>query len=82
MERRPSTRDRRLYALHLTLEGERKLEVIGQAAREHQNELLAALNEAERAALADMMSRIAAREGLSEGVHPGYARLPKTGTQP
>lgn len=76
LERRPSSRDRRLYALHLTAEGERALALIGQVAREHQNALLAALSEAERASLAEMLARIAAREGLSEGVHPGYAGLP------
>lgn len=77
LERRPSPNDRRLYALHLTLEGEKKLALIGQAAREHRNELLASLSEAERAALADLLSRIAMQQGLSEDIHPGYAGLPQ-----
>lgn len=78
LERRPSSRDRRLYALHLTPEGDKKLAVIGQVAREHQDQLLAPLTEAERADLADMLARVAAQQGLSQGIHPGYASLPKT----
>jgi DNA-binding MarR family transcriptional regulator len=74
VERRPSAADRRLYALHLTKDGEAALGVIGQAAREHHRALLASLSEEERASLAGLLARIAEQQGLTPGVHPGYSR--------
>ena len=74
VERRPSAADRRLYALHLTKDGEAALATIGQIAREHHRNLLASLSEEERASLAAMLSRIAEQQGLTPGVHPGYSR--------
>src|SRR5262249_12123566 len=75
VERKPSARDRRTYALHLTARGEAKLEAIGRIAREHQEALCAALNPGEREMLATLLSRIAEQQHLTEGVHPGYRKL-------
>lgn len=75
IERRPSEKDRRFYELHLTEKGGQALATIGRVAREHQGELLASLNDAERASLAEMLSRIAEQQGLNPGVHPGYKKL-------
>jgi DNA-binding MarR family transcriptional regulator len=77
IERRASSQDRRLYALHLTPEGEQSLAAIGNAAREHSRDLLASLSEEERATLTILLERIAVQQGLSPGVHPGYAGLRK-----
>jgi DNA-binding MarR family transcriptional regulator len=79
IERRPSEADRRLYALHLTQEGEAGLKKIMEVAREHQRSLLSSLDEEEQRALAAMLARIASQQGLTPGVHPGYSRGPKGG---
>src|SRR6516165_4467004 len=75
VERRDSPTDRRSYALYLTGAGRDALEQIGRAAREHQDDLCAALDESERVQLADLLRRIAHEQGLTPGVHPGYRKL-------
>ena len=72
LERRANPDDRRLYSLHLTKGGEEVLGRIGKVAREHQDALLAALSDEERAALGSLLLRIADQQGLTRGVHPGY----------
>ena len=46
-----------------------KLGPIGAA---HEDDVCAALTEAERAQLAGLLGRIAEQQGLIPGVHPGY----------
>jgi DNA-binding MarR family transcriptional regulator len=75
VERRDSPVDRRSYALYLTEAGRVALERIGRVATEHQDALCAALDQAERAQLAGLLARIAAEQGLTPGVHPGYRKL-------
>lgn len=75
VERRDHPRDRRSYALYLTETGRQTMQAIGKVAREHQEELCAALNDGERAQLASLLQRIAAQQGLRSGVHPGFSRL-------
>jgi DNA-binding MarR family transcriptional regulator len=75
VERLPNPEDRRTYSLALTAEGRRVLDAIGRVAREHQDDLLAALNKAERDALAALLLRVADQQGLIRGVHPGFARM-------
>ena len=41
-------------------------------AREHQDALLAALSNEERAALGSLLLKVADQQGLTRGVHPGY----------
>jgi DNA-binding MarR family transcriptional regulator len=74
-ERRDSPTDRRSYALYLTEAGRKTLEEIRRVGYEHQDALCAALNEPERAQLAGLLARIAADQGLTPGVHPGFRRL-------
>ena len=74
VERRDSPTDRRSYALYLTTKGREVLDQIGGVAREHQDALCAALDESERAQLAGLLARIAAQQGLTPGVHPGFRR--------
>ena len=75
VERRDSPTDRRTYALYLTEAGREALERIGRVSREHQDALCAALDAPERAQLAAFLTRIAAEQGLTPGVHPGYRKL-------
>jgi len=50
------------------------LEAVGRLGREHQQAMLAALNEDEQRQLAGLLRRVADQQGLAPGVHPGYAR--------
>jgi DNA-binding MarR family transcriptional regulator len=75
VERRDSPTDRRSYALYLTDAGRDAFEQIGRIGREHQDALCAALDESERAQLAQFLTRIAAQQQLAPGVHPGFRRL-------
>jgi DNA-binding MarR family transcriptional regulator len=74
VQRKPSPEDRRVYALHLTNDGFEQLQRVGEIARAHHRELLSALNEQERQQLTELLTRIANSQGLTEGVHPGYAK--------
>lgn len=76
LERRRNPGDRRLHAVHLTEAGRALLADIGRVAREHDDAVLAALDAGEREQLLDLLTRIAADQGLTRGVHPGYRTLP------
>jgi DNA-binding MarR family transcriptional regulator len=73
--RRENPRDRRTYALHLTERGTDVLERLGQIALEHEESLCRSLARSERGVLGELLARVAEHEGLTPGVHPGYARL-------
>ena len=75
VERKASARDRRTYALNLTVQGRKSLKEIGIVAREHQNSICNALSPAERSTLSELLSRIADDQGLTPGVHPGYKQV-------
>lgn len=75
LERRRNPDDRRLYAVHLTAAGGELLGDLGRVAREHDDALLSALDRGERRILADLLARVAAEQGLTPGVHPGYRDL-------
>ncbi|WP_260703132.1 MarR family winged helix-turn-helix transcriptional regulator [Edaphobacter flagellatus] len=75
IERRPSEKDRRLYALHLTGKGEQALTIVSKVGREHSQKLLAVLSEEERVNLSGLLTRVAESHGLVSGVHPGYSKL-------
>ena len=75
VERRDSPTDRRSYALYLTEGGRKALERMRRVAYEHQDALCAALDASERAQLAGLLARIAAQQGLTPGVHPGFRKL-------
>ncbi|HEY6249711.1 MAG TPA: MarR family transcriptional regulator [Candidatus Angelobacter sp.] len=79
VERRPDPGDRRSYALHLTEGGQRILEKIGEVAREHDDEICAALNSQERQQLHLLLRRIADQQALTPGVHPGYRAAQRRG---
>ena len=72
IERQPSKSDRRLYALHLTKSGKEQLSAIGAIARDHGRALLDALSDEERLTLTGLLERVAKKQGLQEGIHPGY----------
>ncbi len=75
VERRRNPTDRRLYALHLTAVGEQTMRRIAQLSRSHEAEICAGLDDTERDALRELLGRIADKQGLTPGVHPGYRHL-------
>jgi DNA-binding MarR family transcriptional regulator len=75
IERRASPSDRRTYALHLTKGGHGALAKIGKLAGQMQEDICAALSEKEREVLADLLTRIAAQQKITPGVHPGYRKM-------
>ena len=84
LERRPSGRDRRLYELHLTAEGEGALRRIGEVASEHHQALMSGLSSQQQKQLTELLEILLTHQGLTRGVHPGYRRLepngPRAGT--
>lgn len=79
IERRANPDDRRVYALFLTPAGDKALRDIGRVNAEHLEALCAALDDAERQRLAELLARIAKEQGLRAGVHPGFARMGRKG---
>jgi DNA-binding MarR family transcriptional regulator len=75
VERRDSPTDRRSYALYLTDPGREAFEQVGRLGRAHQDALCAALDPSEQVLLAQFLTRIAAQQQLTPGVHPGFRRL-------
>jgi DNA-binding MarR family transcriptional regulator len=67
--------DRRANVLVLTAAGGRALRTLGTVARAHESEICAALTERERRQLTALLGRVAAEQGLTPGVHPGYRAL-------
>ena len=75
VDRQRNPEDRRHSGLILTKKGLRLLEKLAQIAREHEDEICAALTKKERATLARLCRTIASQQGLLPGVHPGYRKL-------
>jgi len=69
LERRPSPRDRRAHALHLTATGKRLLAKAMEVAAAYEREITQDLDDAERGKLLDQLDRVAARLGVPPGVH-------------
>jgi DNA-binding MarR family transcriptional regulator len=59
--------------LHLTQAGRRLLGRIMEISLEHEQQLCRGLQPAEREQLITLLNRIAAEQGLAEGIHPGAA---------
>src|SRR5262249_33622213 len=75
VERQAHAKDRRLYALHLTKKGEATFEELRRTAEEHRRAICAGLSERECDQLTSLLQRIADKQGLIPGVHPGYRWL-------
>lgn len=75
IERKPNPDDRRLHALYLTQQGREQLGKVGAVAKEHEAHLTRSLTEEEHRQLSALLARIAADQGLTAGVHPGYRKI-------
>jgi DNA-binding MarR family transcriptional regulator len=74
IERRRDPADRRHYALYLTGDGTAFMKELGRLGAAHEDAMTEGLTADERAVLNDLLSRLAARQDLTTGVHPGYRR--------
>ena len=79
--RAPNPEDRRLYSLRLTTRGNDTLTEIGAVARTHNELMCSGLKSAEVEQLAALLRKIAAAQGLTPKIHPGYKDL-KNGPKP
>lgn len=77
IERRRNPQDRRNYALHLTTEGTHVMTEMRGLGSAHEDDICAALGDTQRAQLAGLLEAIAAQQGLTPGVHPGYQQRPR-----
>jgi DNA-binding MarR family transcriptional regulator len=75
--REPNATDRRLYSLKLTSKGHETLRTIGELAREHNALICAGLTAAECAQLESLLQKVAEKQGLAPGIHPGYREIGK-----
>jgi DNA-binding MarR family transcriptional regulator len=67
--------DRRVNLLTVTAQGDEAFGVIASVARAHERRVTAALDDDERATLAELLGKLADASGLTPGVHPGYRHL-------
>lgn len=81
IERRRNPGDRRHYALYLAEGGTSCMRQLASVGAAHEDDICAGLDADERARLGELLERIAARQGLTAGVHPGY-RQPGGGDAP
>lgn len=79
IERRRNPDDRRHHALYLTDAGTGFMTQLASVGSAHENEICAGLDADERAQLGGLLERVAARQGLTAGVHPGYRGTGKPG---
>jgi DNA-binding MarR family transcriptional regulator len=75
VERQANSEDRRTYALQLTVQGRSVFTEVGRLYEAHHDALCGALTEDEQEHLARFLERIAAEQGLTPGIHPGYRSL-------
>jgi DNA-binding MarR family transcriptional regulator len=72
--------DRRLYALHLTPQGEKLMTQLGSVAREQDRQLTKDLTTEQRNELRTMLAHMAEHQNLTPALHPGYPGLDEPST--
>jgi DNA-binding MarR family transcriptional regulator len=73
VQRRANPSDRRAHALWLTSDGRSLLDEILAVSRAHEADICAGLSESGRRQLIELLSAIAAEQGLASGGHPGLS---------
>lgn len=77
VERRRNPADRRNYALYLSEAGQAVMDRMREVGSAHEEEICAALDREQREQLTALLTLIADQQGLSPGVHPGFAQSPQ-----
>jgi DNA-binding MarR family transcriptional regulator len=73
VERRRSQTDRRNHELYVAESAGEQLGAVLAAVGEHDAEITGGLTAAEKRALAELLGKLAAHQGLGPEVHPSYA---------
>ena len=82
VERRSRAGDRRTRTLHVTPAGRAVLDRIAAVSAEHEAALTRGISPEERVVLRDLLERLAEGQGLTAGVHPGFADPSAEATAP
>ncbi|MFD7027281.1 MarR family winged helix-turn-helix transcriptional regulator [Streptomyces sp. NPDC059917] len=82
IERRRNPEDRRLYALFLGDAGTALLADLREVATAHEQQICEPLSAEEHEQLTALLGRLAAAQGLTPGVHPGYRSAQTARTAP
>jgi DNA-binding MarR family transcriptional regulator len=70
--------DRRVNVLTLTAQGQQAFTALAAVARGHEAAITAGLTPVERETLLELLTKIADRQQLTPGVHPGYRQQAAT----
>jgi DNA-binding MarR family transcriptional regulator len=73
VERRRASADRRTRTLHVTPAGRAILAEVMTTSAAFEADMTIGLDDAERTRLIELLTRIATAQGLTAGVHPGFA---------
>ena len=71
VERRPHPSDRRARSIHLTPVGRAAIGKVAAAGQRHEEAMCEGLSDDDREQLRELLLKLAAARGLTEGVHPG-----------
>ncbi|MEO3746556.1 MarR family winged helix-turn-helix transcriptional regulator [Plantactinospora sp. B5E13] len=82
VERRRHPHDRRAHAVHLTDAARELLPRASRVADQHEDEILAPLDAAEREQLVAVLQRLAEHSGNLAGVHPGLSQAAARSRRP
>lgn len=72
VQRQRDPADRRRHALHLSVGGRTLMGELHRIGREHNEEICAGFDDDQRAHLVELLTKMAATQGVGAGVHPGY----------
>lgn len=75
VERRRDPSDRRVHLLHLTAAGGKVMRQLATIGKQAEDALFASLTAEERTQLHELLTRVAADQELTPGVHPGYRKM-------
>ncbi|MCX4090987.1 MarR family winged helix-turn-helix transcriptional regulator [Nocardia sp. alder85J] len=75
IERRRNPDDRRLHAVYLTGQGEELLGRLREVGMAHEQAMCEGLDPGEREQLRGLLQRVAAAQGLTPLLHPGFSSL-------
>jgi DNA-binding MarR family transcriptional regulator len=67
--------DRRVNVLTTTAAGHEAFTTVATISRDHEKRITTGLDAGERTLLRELLSKLAANQGLTPGVHPGYRHL-------
>jgi DNA-binding MarR family transcriptional regulator len=74
IDRQPSSSDRRIFRVQLTVAGRLRLAEVQRVTRKLDHQIAASLSEFESSQLIDLLTRIVSEQGITPAVHPAYRK--------